>query len=104
MEWVIWFAEQGPAEDRYVTMRPPLPWSREGGWPETKLPPVQFEVAAVIEKDGQLNSITVLTRGDQAGREAASRFIADWVFLPALRNGEPITVDALIEFRLLPRP
>jgi hypothetical protein len=104
MEWVIWFAEQGPAEDRYVTMRPPLPWSREGGGPEAQIPPGRLEVAAVIEKDGQLSSVTVLTRGDEAGREAASRLIADWVFLPALRNGEPITVDALIEVRLRPRP
>jgi hypothetical protein len=104
MEWVIWFAERGPAKDRYVTIRPPLPWSREEGGPEAKLPPGQFEVAAVIEKDGQLSSVTVLTQGDEAGREAASRFIADWAFLPALRNGEPITVDALIEVRLRPRP
>jgi Gram-negative bacterial TonB protein C-terminal len=104
MEWVIWFAEQGLAEDRYVTIRPPLPWSRGGGGPEAKLPPGRFEVAAVIEKDGQLSSVTVLTRGDEAGREAASKFIADWAFLPALRNGEPITVDALIEVRFRPRP
>ena len=104
MEWVIWFAEQGSGEDRYVTMRPPLPWSREGGGPEAKLPPGQFELAVVIEKDGQLSLVTVLTGGDQAGSEAALKYIADWVFLPALRNGVPITVDALIEVRLRPRP
>jgi len=104
MEWVIWFAEQGPTEDRYATIRPPLPWSREGGAPEAKLLPGQFEAAAVIEKDGQLSSITVLTQGDEAGREAASKFVVDWAFLPALRNGEPITVDALIEVRFRPRP
>jgi hypothetical protein len=104
MEWVIWFAEQGSGADRYVTMRPPLPWSREGGGPEAKLPPGQFELAVVIEKDGQLSLVTVLTGGDQAGSEAALKYIADWVFLPALRNGVPITVDALIEVRLRPRP
>ena len=104
LEWVIWFAEQGPAEERYATIRPPLPWSREGGGPEAKLLPRLFEVAAVIEKDGQLSSVTVLTQGDEAAREAASSFIADWAFLPALRNGEPIAVDALIEVRLRPRP
>jgi hypothetical protein len=104
MEWVIWFAEQGPAEDRYATIRPPLPWSRDGGGPEAKLLPGQFEAAAVIEKDGQLSSVTVLTQGHEAGKEAASKFIADWAFLPALRNGEPITVDALIEVRFRPKP
>jgi len=104
MEWVIWFAEQGTAGDRYVTIRPPLPWTREGGGPDAKILPGQFEAAAVIEKDGQLSSVTVLTRGDEAGREAAFKFIADWAFLPALRNGEPITVDALIEVHFRPRP
>jgi hypothetical protein len=104
MEWVIWFSEQGSAEDRYVTIRPPLPWSREGGGPEAKLLPGQFEAAVVIEKDGQLSSVTVLSQGDEAAREAASKFIADWAFLPALRNGQPITVDAFIEIRLRPKP
>lgn len=104
MEWVIWFAEQGLAEDRYATIRPPLPWDRNGGRPEVALPPAGLEVAAVIEQSGQLSSVTVLTRGDEAGREATARFIADWAFLPALRNGEPITVDALIEIRFRPRP
>ena len=104
LEWVIWFAEQGAAKEQYVTIRPPLPWDRDGGGPEAALPPGRFEVAAVIEKNGQVSSLSVLTRGDEAGREAVSRFIADWAFLPALRNGEPITVDALIEIRLRPRP
>jgi hypothetical protein len=104
MEWVIWFAEQGAAENRYATIRPPLPWNRDGGGPQATLPPGRFEVAAVIEKNGQLSSVTVLTHGDEAGREAAAKFIADWAFLPALRNGEPIAVDALIEVRFRPRP
>jgi hypothetical protein len=104
MEWVIWFAEQGSAEDRYVTIRPPLPWSREGGRPEANLLPGQFEAAVVIEKGGQLSSVTVLSQGDEAAREATSKFIADWAFLPALRNGQPITVDAFIEIRFRPKP
>ena len=104
MEWVIWFAERGPAKDRYVTIRPPLPWSREGGGPAAKLLPGQFEAAVVIEKGGQLSSVTVLSQGDEAAREATSKFIADWAFLPALRNGQPITVDAFIEIRFRPKP
>jgi hypothetical protein len=103
MEWVIWFAEQRVSEDQYATIRPPLPWDQDGRGPDAALPPGKLEVAAVIEQNGQLSSVTVLT-GDERGREVAAKFIAGWIFLPALRNGEPITVDALIEVHFRPRP
>jgi Gram-negative bacterial TonB protein C-terminal len=105
MEWVIWFADQNGREGQYVTIRPPVPWTRVGTGPDGPLlPPGRFEVAAVIDKAGQLSSVTVLNGGDQAAKEAAVSLVAEWAFLPALRNGEPIAVDTLIEIRFRRRP
>ncbi len=104
MEWVVWFAEQTVREDQYATIRPPVPWSRTGTEPEPVLPPGRFEIAAVIDKGGQPGSVTVLSGGDPAAKQAAAKLIAEWMFLPALRNGEPIAVDTLIEISFRRRP
>jgi hypothetical protein len=105
MEWVIWFAEQTVRQDQYVTIRPPVPWSRTGTEPEPTLPPGRFRIAAVIDKGGQPGSVTVLSSGDDpVANETAAKLIAEWAFLPALRNGEPIAVDTLIEISFRHRP
>ena len=97
MEWVIWFAEQNADEGHYLTIRPPVPWTRVATGPGPELPPGRLEIAAVIDRAGQLSSVTVLNGGDRAAKEAAANLVTEWVFLPALRNGQPITVDTLIE-------
>jgi Gram-negative bacterial TonB protein C-terminal len=104
MEWVVWFAEQTARNDQYMTIRPPVPWSRTGTEPEPTLPPGRFQIAAVIDKGGQPGSVTVLSGGDPAAKEMAAKLIAEWVFLPALRNGQPIAVDTLIEISFRRRP
>jgi hypothetical protein len=104
MEWVIWFAEQTARNEQYTTIRPPVPWTRTETAPDPSLPPGRLEVAAVIDKSGQLSSVTVLNGGDQAAKEAAAKLIGEWDFLPALRNGQPITVDTLIEISFRHRP
>jgi hypothetical protein len=69
------------------------------------LPPGRrFDIAAQIDKNGQTTSVNVLGGVDQAVRDAVAKVIAEWVFLPALRNGEPITVDTLIEISFRRKP
>ena len=104
MEWVIWFAEQNGREAQYATVRPPVPWTRAAAEPDAPLPPGRFQIAGVIDKNGQLGSITVLSGGDEAARQTAATLVAEWAFLPALRNGEPIAVDTLIEIGFRHRP
>jgi len=104
MEWVIWFAEQAARNEQFTTIRPPVPWARIGTGADPVLPAGRLEIAAVIDKSGQPGSVSVLSSMDQAGREAVAKLIAEWVFLPALRNGEPITVDTLIEISFRHRP
>jgi hypothetical protein len=105
MEWVIWFAEQTARNEQYTTIRPPVPWARIGTGLDPVLPPGRrFDIAAQIDKNGQTSSVNVLGGLDQATRDAVAKLIAEWVFLPALRNGEPITVDTLIEINFRRKP
>jgi hypothetical protein len=104
MEWVIWFAEQTVRNERYATIRPPVPWSRIGTGPDPVLPPGRFDIAAQIDKSGLPGSVTVLGGVDQATRDAIAKLIAEWVFLPALRDGQPIPVDTLIEISFRRKP
>jgi hypothetical protein len=104
MEWVIWFAEQTTRNDQYATVRPPVPWTRVETGADVTLPPGRFAAAAVIDKGGQPSSVIILSGGDGAAKEIAAKLIGEWVFLPALRNGEPITVDTLIEISFRHKP
>jgi len=101
--WVIWFAEQNVPAAQYATITPPVPWNRDDGT-ESAFPPGRFEVAAVIDDNGELNSVTAIKGPDPTAREMAAKLIEQWAFLPALRNGVPITVDALIDLSIRPKP
>ena len=105
MEWVIWFAEQDARDTRFLTVRPPVPWSRVDTGPDPALLlPNRLQIAAVIDKTGLPASVRVLNAPNQSVRDAATQLINGWLFLPALRNGEPIAVDALIELSFRRRP
>ena len=105
MEWVIWFAEQDTRDARFLTVRPPVPWSRVDTGPDpASILPGRLEIAAVIDKTGLPSSVRVLNAPNQPLSDAAAQLINGWVFLPALRNGEPIAVDALIEISYRRRP
>jgi hypothetical protein len=105
MEWVIWFAEQDTRDARFLTVRPPVPWSRVDPGPDpSSLLPGRLEIAAVIDKTGLPASVHVLNAPNQSLADAGAQMINGWVFLPALRNGEPVSVDALIELSFRRRP
>jgi Gram-negative bacterial TonB protein C-terminal len=105
MEWIIWFAEQDTRDGRFLTVRPPVPWSRVDTGPDpSSFLPGHLEIAAVIDKTGLPASVRVLNAPSQSLSEAAAQLVSGWAFLPALRNGEPIAVDALIELRYRHKP
>jgi hypothetical protein len=105
VEWVIWFAEQATRDARFLTVRPPVPWSRVDARPDpSSFLPGRLVIAAVIDKTGLPASVRVLNAPNQVLQDAAAQLINGWVFLPALRNGEPVAVDALIEISFRRRP
>ena len=62
-------------------------------------------LAAVIHKDGTVGAVELVRGLDQRLDRSAQEALVKWQFTPAMRNGEPIDVDVLVEipFRLAPR-
>ncbi|PWU09319.1 MAG: hypothetical protein C5B51_06445 [Terriglobia bacterium] len=95
-EWIIWFALQG-SSGSYLSVRPPVPWNRYGEASDTEPSRGRVQVTAVIDRDGRVDAVAVVQSSDESLRASAVRTIQEWEFLPALRNGEPVAVDVLID-------
>ncbi len=108
--WLVWFAEHEPVPGSAPPqVRPPVPLR--------KVDPKYIASAAadrvegkirlfgVIRKDGHVDGITLLLHLDDRLDSSAQEALAKWQFEPALRNGNPVDVDAVFEipFHLAPR-
>jgi TonB family protein len=104
--WMLWFSERDPSQK--AGLQPPAPLRKVDpryvpSAVEEKIEGI-VRLSAVIRQDGSLGDIVVVrsldSRLDFAAREALSK----WIFEPAMRDGAPIDVDAVIEvpFRLAP--
>jgi len=62
-------------------------------------------LSAVIQRDGTVKTVELVRGLDERLDRTAQEALAKWQFAPAMRNGEPIDVDILVEipFRLAPR-
>jgi TonB family protein len=106
--WMIWFAErrQDSPANGVLTLPVPLRKVDPKYFPAAMADRVEGNVrlAAVIRKDGRVDSVRLLQRLDARLDQSAQEAMAKWQFQPALRNGLPVEVDALIEipFRLAP--
>jgi TonB family protein len=107
--WMIWFAERGDPSATAAALTPPVPLRKVDPkyYPAEMADRVEGKVmlAAVLRKDGRLDSILVLRHVDERLDQSAQDALDKWEFQPALRNGEPVDVDLLIEipFRLAPK-
>jgi len=106
--WMIWFAErrEDSASGGALTLPVPLRKVDPKYFPAAMADRVEGNVrlAAVIRKDGRVDSVRLLRRLDERLDQSAQEALGKWQFEPALRNGQPVEVDALIEipFRLAP--
>ncbi|MGZ5178673.1 MAG: energy transducer TonB, partial [Burkholderiales bacterium] len=97
--WVIHFAElkanQPPGE-----LLPPVPMeSSDPGYPlELIRENVHGTVTlyAVIHSDGRVGEIRVLNSPDERLDPFATSALARWKFLPALRAGKPVALEAVV--------
>lgn len=107
--WMIWFAERRDAPAAGGVLSPPFPLRKVDPkyFPAAIADRVEGKVrlAAVIRKDGRVDSVRLLQHLDDRLDRSAEDALDKWQFEPALRDGQPVDVDAVIEipFRLAPR-
>ena len=107
--WMIWFAERQQMVGRIGGLSAPVPLRKVD--PKYIASAVEDRVegkvrlAAVIRTDGRVDSVKLLEPLDDRLDHSAAEAIDKWRFEPALRNGQPVEVDAVIEipFRLAPQ-
>lgn len=107
--WMIWFAEHQhePGAGKLLSAPVPLRKVDPKYYPAAIADRVEGRVrlAAVIRKDGRVDSVKLLEHLDDRLDRSAQEAMAKWEFEPALREGQPVDIDAVIEipFRLAPR-
>lgn len=100
-DWVLWFSETTPvAPGVRVFMRPPVP--RQMAWADALNAVTggseKTWVRARLTKEGMMVSINVNQQGrSQAAAAVISQILSRWLFSPALRNGQAIEADVLLE-------
>jgi TonB family protein len=107
--WMIWFAQRLEEAAGAGVLSPPVPLRKVDPkyFPAAIADRVEGKVrlAAVIRKDGRVDSVRLLQHLDDRLDQSAQDAMDQWQFEPALRNGQPVDVDAVIEipFRLAPK-
>ena len=98
-DWILWFAEKDPMPGNAPLVRSPLPVRKvEPVSDELKVPPTgRVQLAATILKDGHVDSPRVFDGAKSEASQAAIRDLQSWQFLPALRAGDPVEVEIVIE-------
>lgn len=103
--WIIRFAEMKQSQSRGELIAPEATHKVDPGYPlELMRQNVQGTVTlyAVIRSDGSVGDVRVLNGADERLDALASRALSRWQFRPALRDGNPIDLEAvfMIPFRL----
>jgi TonB family protein len=107
--WIIWFAEREPVPGQVPDVHAPLALRKVD--PKYVAAAVDEKVegkvrlAAIIRKDGRVDTVEILQRLDDRLDRSAQEALAQWQFEPAMRDGTPVDVDAVFEipFHLAPR-
>ncbi|MGA2130835.1 MAG: TonB family protein [Bryobacteraceae bacterium] len=107
--WMIWFAERQRQPGSSAGLSPPVPVRKVDPkyYPAAIADRVEGKVrlTAVIRADGHVDSVELLMHLDDRLDKSSAEAIGKWEFEPALRNGQPVDVDAVFEipFRLAPK-
>jgi TonB family protein len=107
--WLMWYSERTARPVSTAVITPPVVHRKVD--PKYIAAAVSERVegsvrlTAVILKDGSVGSVELLRGVDERLDRTAQEALSKWLFSPAMRNGEAIDVDILVEipFRLAPR-
>ncbi|MGI8988250.1 MAG: energy transducer TonB [Bryobacteraceae bacterium] len=107
--WLMWYAERNDVPLNAGEITPPLPHRKV----DPKYVPTaveervegQVRLACVIQKDGRVDTVSLVKSLDDRLDRSAMDALAKWEFTPAMRNGVPVDVDVIVEipFRLAPQ-
>ncbi|MBK9170984.1 MAG: TonB family protein [Bryobacterales bacterium] len=106
--WMMWFADrEGHALDSAELVAPvPVRKVDPAYSPAAIAENVEgfVRLAAVIRADGAVEEVTLVRGVDERLDRSAVAALSKWRFEPALRDGKPVSVEALVEvpFRLQP--
>jgi TonB family protein len=104
--WVMHFVEQKDAEKQGELVAPVATRTADPGYPlELMKQNVRGTVtlSAVINADGSVGEVRVLNSIDDRLDDYASNALALWRFLPALKNGNPVALQAVVMIPFRPR-
>ena len=108
--WIVWFALREPgAAGPLPDVRPPVPLRKVD--PKYVQSAVADKVegkvllSATIRGDGTVEGAAVISGLDPRLDASSVEALSKWIFEPALRNGQPVMVDAVFEipFHLAPK-
>jgi TonB family protein len=98
--WVMHFAEMQEEDQKKGELLQPLPTlTSDPGYPlELMRANVHGTVTlyAVIHSDGRVGEIRVLSSADDRLSSYAASALARWKFLPALKSGKPVPIEAVV--------
>jgi protein TonB len=100
------FVEQKEDEKKGELMAPVATRTADPGYPlELMRQNVHGTVilSAVINADGSVGEVRVLNSIDDRLDEYASNALSRWRFLPALKNGNPVALQAVVMIPFRPR-
>jgi len=98
-DWILWFAERQPMAGDAPQMRAPQPARKveSGSGQPQVLPTGRVQLAATILKTGRVDAISVLNGLANPFTQAAINDLQSWSFTPAVRDGQPVDVDIVVE-------
>jgi protein TonB len=104
--WLMWYADRTSRATGLAPVAPPVAHRKVD--PKYVTSAVADEVegkvqlACVIGKDGSVSGIELVRGLDNRLNASAIEALGKWEFFPATREGEPVSVDVLVEipFRL----
>jgi TonB family protein len=117
-DWVLWFGEHNPPQaGEALRVVAPLPARKYpiaeadpappalAAASAAQFPATSFQFGAIIDKTGRISGAEII-RGsaDPALRRRALQEVGSWEFKPALRDGQPMDVDVVLDipFRFPP--
>ncbi|MGH9497567.1 MAG: energy transducer TonB [Terriglobales bacterium] len=105
--WVMHFVEQKEDEKKGDLVAPVATRTADPGYPlELMRQNVRGTVilSAVINADGTVGNVQVLNGIDDRLDDYASSALSRWQFLPALKDGNPVALQAVVMIPFRPRP